>query len=384
MLKANKLTTLLGGLLLLSSVEASATSFNFQTVDDPKDTTFNQLLGINNAGTIAGYFGSGADANHPNKGFTIAPSYVAGGTFTNENFPRSLQTQITGINNNGLTVGFWVDGGGNNFGFVDNKGVFTKVVNPLSPTAANGTPQVNQLLAVNDYNLAAGFYLLDNGNSQAYTYNINTAKFSPVNIGARSTTAAAINNAGDVGGFYNSGNTTQGFILSGGKLVSLQYPNATSTQVLGLNNTGLADGVYTDSKGVMHGFLYNRATKTFTSVDAPNDANGQVQATTLNGLNDKSQLTGFFVDGKTNGLLVTVTTPSPADCLFNWAEQNYPGFFPASSATQFFPANAYRHYKSGNTYLSVSFDDEKVYFGSNGEWRDIGALSGWLAQAKCQ
>ncbi len=104
------------------------------------------------------------------------PSYVAGGVFNNENFPGSLQTQVTGINDNGLTVGFWVDANGNNFGFVDNNGAFTNVVNPLSKAAVTLT---EQLLAVNDGNVAAGFYVDANGNSQAFTYNINTAKFSP-------------------------------------------------------------------------------------------------------------------------------------------------------------------------------------------------------------
>ena len=42
-------------------------------VPDPErrqDPTFNQLLGINNEGTIAGYFGSGAQG-HANKGYTL-------------------------------------------------------------------------------------------------------------------------------------------------------------------------------------------------------------------------------------------------------------------------------------------------------------------------
>ncbi|HWG24343.1 hypothetical protein, partial [Actinospica sp.] len=34
--------------------------YSFTTVDDPADPTFNQLLGINQNGIIAGYFGSGA------------------------------------------------------------------------------------------------------------------------------------------------------------------------------------------------------------------------------------------------------------------------------------------------------------------------------------
>ena len=69
------------------------------------DVTFNQALGINSSGMIAGYFGSGA-AGLPNQGYTVAPPY-AQRNFTNENFPGSVQTQVTGINNIGTTVGFW-------------------------------------------------------------------------------------------------------------------------------------------------------------------------------------------------------------------------------------------------------------------------------------
>ena len=45
-------------------------SYTFRTLDDNADPTFNQLLGINDKGVIAGYFGSGA-AGHPNKGYVV-------------------------------------------------------------------------------------------------------------------------------------------------------------------------------------------------------------------------------------------------------------------------------------------------------------------------
>ena len=47
--------------------------------------TFNQLLGINNKGVIAGYRGSGAQG-HPNKGYPLLPPYGQG-QYVNENFP---------------------------------------------------------------------------------------------------------------------------------------------------------------------------------------------------------------------------------------------------------------------------------------------------------
>jgi hypothetical protein len=71
-----------------------------------------------------GYFGSGA-AGHPNKGYTVVQPFKTQSDFTNENFPGSIQTQVTGIHNrgrfdfdrafrdedhkHGTTVGFWSD-----------------------------------------------------------------------------------------------------------------------------------------------------------------------------------------------------------------------------------------------------------------------------------
>src|SRR6185437_4175117 len=69
------------------------------TLNDQRDITFNQLLGINNEGAIAGYFGSG-NAGHPNKGYVLTPPF-AQGDFGNENFPGSMQTQVTGLNDLG-------------------------------------------------------------------------------------------------------------------------------------------------------------------------------------------------------------------------------------------------------------------------------------------
>ena len=47
--------------------------YHFRTVDNARDLTFNQLLGVNNEGVIAGYFGSGAQG-HPNQGYLLRPN----------------------------------------------------------------------------------------------------------------------------------------------------------------------------------------------------------------------------------------------------------------------------------------------------------------------
>lgn len=67
----------------------SGTKYEFTILDNNTDPTFNQLLGINNHGVIAGYFGSGPVINgtlHPNKGYTLS-LHKGQVHYTNENFP---------------------------------------------------------------------------------------------------------------------------------------------------------------------------------------------------------------------------------------------------------------------------------------------------------
>jgi hypothetical protein len=298
---------------------AARAGYAFQDIINPGDVTFNQELGINSSGEIAGYFGSG-NAGFPNKGYTtVPPSYNT--SFTNENFPASAQTQVTGINDAGTTVGFWSDtnlgGGDNNFGFVDQGGVFTGVNNP---NTGAGPPTINQLLGVNNGNLAVGFYVDGNGVTHGYTYGIVGGIFSAdindPNAGAGSgqgTTAAAINNAGEIAGFYvDSSGVFHGFVDSGGSFSTIDPTGSTSTVLLGINDNGFAVGDWIDSSMVMHGLLYDLNNNTFQNVDDPFG----IGTTTINGINDKGQLVGFYVNGedRTIGLLAT-PTPEPASLL---------------------------------------------------------------------
>jgi hypothetical protein len=301
-------------LLLVCSVGAShAASLNFQDIIDTADPTFNQELGINNSGLISGYFGSGA-AGHPNKGYTVTPPAYT--SFTNENFTGSVQTQVTGLNNTGTTVttvGFWSDtnngvGLDNNFGFVRVGTTFTNVNNPA--TATTGL-LVNQLLGVNDSNIAVGFYTDAGGVTHGYTYNIGAATFS-ANIDdpkGVNTTAAAINNSGQIAGFYtDAGNVTHGFLDTGGMFTTLDAAGATSTSLLGLNNVGQAVGFDIDAAGAMHGIVCDTTTLKCMEVDDPKG----IGTTTFNGVNDKGQIVGFYVNGGDNTIGLLASTPEPA------------------------------------------------------------------------
>jgi hypothetical protein len=279
---------------------------------DPNDVTFNQLLGINNEGTIAGYFGSGA-AKHPNKGYTFTPPYNTT-DFHNENFLGSVQTQVTGINNEGVTVGFWAnsnnaDMSNNNFGFVDNNGVISDVNDPKGLGKACGGMTVEQLLGVNDKDKAVGFWTDSYGNEHGFTYDIHSKSFSEVDVaGFASTETTAINNEGDIAGFVTVNKQDISFIKEGNTIDWLTGPKgAFSVQALGINNEDQVVGSYTTCcGGPTQGFLYDAKSNTYATINA--SAAGSSN-TVLNGINDKSQIVGFYCDvnGNTDGLAVSFT-----------------------------------------------------------------------------
>ena len=282
----------------------ASSGYQFRTVDNAKDLTFNQLLGVNNERVIAGYFGSGAQG-HPNKGYVLLPN----GAYRNENFPHSVQTQVTGLNDRGVTVGFWskmnnANMVNDNFGFFSVGGRFYSV---NFPTGDNASPPVDQLLGVNDHDVAVGFYTNGQGSNRGYEYNIYTRRFTRVLVpgapggqAGPSLTAAAINNYGDVAGFYNkTSSQVDAFLrLHYGRFITLAVPGASMTQAFGVNDRDEVVGAYTVGSGssaTMHGFTW-RPGHGFSTVDDPHG----VGTTTINGVNDAGELVGFYVDGAGN------------------------------------------------------------------------------------
>jgi hypothetical protein len=292
--------------LLAGAATAHAENLTFTTIDNPADPTFNQLLGIDNAGTIAGYFGMGT-AGHPNKGYTVTAPYT---TFVPADAPGSAQTQLTGITNSGYSTGFWSPtntGTDDNFGFIRYKSqrgyVYVDVNDPLTAS----TPFVTQVLGVNKTGIAVGFYNDVNGMPHGFVYNALTAQYAPVNVGGSvSDGATGINNNNLVSGFFTDAKgVTHGFLkaLGGAAFWDFKVPGATVTQFLGVNNHGQAVGFYTGTDNFPHGIMWNPATGILRKIDDPNG----VMGTTINGLNDRGELVGFYTDaaGNTHGMLIT-------------------------------------------------------------------------------
>ena len=259
------------------------TSYSFTSIASPGDPTFTQLLGINKAGAIAGYFGSGADAQHPNKGFVLnLPN-----SYTAENYPNSAQTQVIGINNNGDTNGFYIDSAGATHGFTDIGGAFATVDVP-------GTT-FNQLLGLNNKGEQAGYYQFGPSSGPTFVPYVRRADGSFLLLPIANAQATSINDQDLVGGFYNDANgNAHGFLWQSGTPMTVDFQGATATQILGVNNQGQAVGSYTDGQKVTHGFVYNWRTHAFNQVDVPGST-----STVVNGINKRGWLVGFYTDNST-------------------------------------------------------------------------------------
>jgi probable HAF family extracellular repeat protein len=106
------------------------------------------------------------------------------------------------------------------------------------------------------------------------------------------------------GFFIDAKGVNHGFLLANGTFVKLDFPHATFTQALGLNDYNEVVGTYTDAGGNTHGFSWQNGK--FHSIDDP----AGFGSTVVNGVNDHGRIVGFYgntASGISNGF---VGTPS--------------------------------------------------------------------------
>jgi len=92
-----------------------------------------------------------------------------------------------------------------------------------------------------------------------------------------------------------------------------QGTKSTVNQVLGLNDSGIGVGFYTDINGVNHGFAFNQATSVFTPIIPTGLTN-----VTASAINDNGDVVGFGVAG--NGATVGFLLKSG-----HFSEFDFPG-----------------------------------------------------------
>src|SRR5262249_9583375 len=118
----------------------------FATANAPS-TQFNQILGLNNLGELAGY--SSTDP----EGETLQRAFVrqTNGAYTYLPMPSgTTNSQATGINDSHTVCGFYVDANDNNHGFVYSNGKLSTLDYPGSA--------FTQALGINNWGQIVGQY----------------------------------------------------------------------------------------------------------------------------------------------------------------------------------------------------------------------------------
>lgn len=238
---------------------------NLTTLDVP-GATETRPDGINDDGQIVGFFSVGPSylpnlQENPNEqvhGFVRSPA----GAFTTFDVPGAAKTNVSGINNAGVIVGWY------------------------HPTRESSEWH--------------GFVRTPQG------------AFSTVDVpGARTTDVSGISDAGViVGSFEDSGGKTHGYVrTTRGAFTTLDAPRGRLTWASGITNDGRIIGKYTDTThdnrggSKDHGFMRTQG-GTFTVIDAPCGTFG----TSAYGINDAGQVVGNCSDAK--GVHAYLATPS--------------------------------------------------------------------------
>jgi uncharacterized membrane protein len=110
--------------------------------------------------------------------------------------------------------------------------------------------------------------------------------------------AYKINDRGDIAGFWSDDHGYRGFLYSKGLFTDIVYPNATNTQIMGLNNIGAVVGNWDvlDADGNLleyHGFMWKDGK--FQDIAVPNAGD-----TSAVGINTRGDIVGMCDEGATS------------------------------------------------------------------------------------
>jgi PEP-CTERM motif len=294
----------------------NSNGYRFTNFDGPTPNSGGTTInGISNSGVVVGFTTAAAANNN----FTANP--LVSTTATAININNSTVAMANGINSAGVVVG------------TDGNNAFSLNGNSLVEFIPNGGVMA-AAFGINDKGLIAGQYTTANDTTPGFVLNGTTVTTINAPSGPNIVNAQGINNNGLVMGFYfgtdgqdhgfkfnlNSAinNVGTGTAIADPTIPQLpSEPGATFvfSQILGINDQGIAVGYYGDSTTSQHGFLYNTNTGQYTFLDDPNAAfdNG-VEVTQITGINNSGEITGFYTDanGLAHGFVATVGVPEPS------------------------------------------------------------------------
>jgi len=254
-------------------VLCSATASHSQT---QASCTFNlfqapgQVIGLNDFRTTVGQSSSSAPL-----GFIR----YSGGNVSYFSPPNAASTHLTGHNDGGVTVGFYTTQGSNvPKGVILQGSTFTSFTHPKSVlgTVMGG---------INKYNRTVGWYFDSAQLEHGFKRYSNGSLVSLNYPGASDTSPLGINDYGTlVVRFVGSGTngSSHGFLYHGGSWAQADYPNGPgNTQLLGISDSNVAIGAFTSNNANVS-FLYSNGV--FKNIDVPNAAATQVTDISANGV----------------------------------------------------------------------------------------------------
>ncbi len=286
---------------------ASAGGAQFTNFDTPGAGTIanagTNANGISNSGFTTGFAIDNAGAFH---NFLVNP--LKAHSLESLNIGGSTTANAFGISRSGLVVGS--DGNGHAFELA-RKRLMTFVPSGASAATAFG---------INDRGMIVGQETV--GQTMPGFVQVNKKTYVTINApsGPNTVNAQGISNKGQVVGFYvGTDGQDHGFMASLGKvgrkgatitgtpIADPKIPTVAGesgatfvfSQILGINDKGIAVGYYGDSTTSQHGFLYNTHTGQYTFLDDPSEAfhNG-VEVTQITGINNAGEISGFYSDAQ--------------------------------------------------------------------------------------
>lgn len=192
----------------------------FTPIADYPGAAVTFALGINNLGQMVGGW-------CPATGYCQGFRRSATGTFSNLPYPGSVSTQANGINDAGQVVGQYYNSTGNDHGFLLYAG---------NPYTIDAGPSGTWAVAINgDASIAGTFFGPTTSFIEYALPRTWTGTFTSFSYGGGPTYGNGIDNDNDLLGEGSGG----GFLLTGNLVVTtFQYPGATSTETLGVNDFG--------------------------------------------------------------------------------------------------------------------------------------------------
>jgi hypothetical protein len=288
-------------------------AYSFRTISVP-GAAGTYAISINSSGHIAG----GYSLTDPStEKFGLHGFLLRQGVFTTINFPGAAQTYGESINDGDSGLGSYV-------GYNGTESDYVRTGRNFESFALAGAVQTFSSGIDNALNIVGSYY--DSGGKRhGFLFFHNTGNFDIVAFpGAVSTSPAAMYDQNIVGWYSNTDASgtpsvgTQSFLLKGsalsdGNYTSINVPGASFSTPNGVNVYGDIVGVYADSGGLSHSFVYSGGS--FATIDFPGAAAGTTYAYAINA---NGEIVGQYNDpilGGTFGFLAIPVTPAVAAAL---------------------------------------------------------------------